>query len=77
MDPSIHRLWAGYLFKSGQPLSVPLPAVWHFCDNELDADECVGLVLKGRKSATAPPIEPWTDSWMALRWTTRLCRWPR
>lgn len=28
-------------------------ASWHFCDNEQDADELAGLVLKGEKVATA------------------------
>jgi len=28
-------------------------SVWHFCDNESDADELVELVLAGRKRATA------------------------
>ena len=27
--------------------------VWHFCDNEADANECLELVLAGRKRATA------------------------
>ena len=54
MDPSIPRLWANYLASSGQPPSTPLPAAWHFCDNELDANTCIGLVLAGRKCATAP-----------------------
>jgi len=34
----------------------PVPAPWHFCDNELDADTCAGLVLAGRKRATAPSL---------------------
>jgi uncharacterized protein YhfF len=56
MDPSIPLLWANYLAKSGQPSSRPVPVAWHFCDNELDADTCVGLVLAGRKCATAPSL---------------------
>lgn len=28
-------------------------SVWHFCDNQADADELVELVLAGRKRATA------------------------
>ncbi|HXG72879.1 MAG TPA: ASCH domain-containing protein [Gemmatimonadaceae bacterium] len=56
MDPSVHSLWADYLAWSGQPSSAPLPAAWHFCDNERDADACARLVLAGRKRATAPSL---------------------
>ena len=56
MDPSVPRIWAAYLAKSGQPVSKPIPAAWHFCDNEFDADTCAGLVLAGRKRATAPSL---------------------
>ena len=56
MDPSVLLLWADYLAGSGQPHSTPLPAAWHFCDNELDADVCANLVLAGRKCATAPSL---------------------
>jgi uncharacterized protein YhfF len=56
MDSSIPGFWAKYLHRSGQPLSIPIPEAWHFCDNERDADACVGLVLAGRKRATAPSL---------------------
>jgi len=56
MDPSIPRLWADYLATSGRPLSTPVPAAWHFCDNELDADTCAALVLAGHKRATSPSL---------------------
>ncbi|HUF48625.1 MAG TPA: DUF2784 family protein [Vicinamibacterales bacterium] len=52
--PSVGRLWADYLAHAGRPASTPLPPVWHFCDNEADADLCAALVLAGRKRATAP-----------------------
>ncbi|MCW8092001.1 ASCH domain-containing protein [Alteromonas sp. ASW11-130] len=29
---------------------------WHFCDNEIDANECVKLVLEGLKKATSPSL---------------------
>ncbi|KAL1412354.1 hypothetical protein Q8F55_000098 [Vanrija albida] len=29
------------------------PPAWHFCDNRADADECLALVLAGKKRATA------------------------
>lgn len=32
-----------------------IPA-WHFCDNQADADECVRLVLAGKKRATSPAV---------------------
>lgn len=56
MDPSVPCLWAAYLTKSGQPDSKPVPAAWHFGDNEFDADTCASLVLAGRKRATAPSL---------------------
>ena len=56
LDPSVPHLWANYLAKSGRPRVTPVPAPWHFCDNELDADTCAGLVLAGRKRATAPSL---------------------
>ena len=56
MDPSIPRLWSDYLARSGQSVSTPLPPAWHFCDNEFDADTCAGLVVAGRKRATAPSL---------------------
>lgn len=56
LDPSVPRLWAGYLATTGKPVSTPLPAAWHFCDTELDADVCAALVLAGRKRATAPSL---------------------
>lgn len=56
MDPSVPRLWADYLATSGRPSSTPVPAAWHFCDNELDADACAALVLAGRKCASAPSL---------------------
>jgi uncharacterized protein YhfF len=56
MDPSVARLWADYLTKAAVPVSTPMPAAWHFCDNESDADTCAALVLTGRKRATAPSL---------------------
>jgi uncharacterized protein YhfF len=56
LDPSISNLWAAFLGKANRSPSTPLPAAWHFCDNEDDADTCVMLVLTGRKRATAPSL---------------------
>lgn len=51
---SVLQLWNAYLQSSGGGRSAPVPAAWHFCDNERDADECVRLVLAGQKRATTP-----------------------
>ena len=56
MHPSVLDLWTDYLRRSGEPSSIPIPDVWHFCDNERDADECAALVLDGRKRATSPSL---------------------
>jgi len=56
MNPSVRHLWTNYLTRAGKPEWIPLPAAWHFCDNEVDADACAGLVLAGRKRATAPSL---------------------
>ena len=54
MDPSVQRLWTSYLIAAGMDSAQPIPPAWHFCDNEVDANACVELVLAGRKRATAP-----------------------
>ena len=51
---SVNEIWANYLARSGKPPTTPLPAYWHFCDNPIDANICVDLVLSGQKCATAP-----------------------
>ena len=53
---SINEMWSAYLAASGQPLTTPLAPHWHFCDNQIDADECAHLVLSGRKRATTPSL---------------------
>jgi uncharacterized protein YhfF/RimJ/RimL family protein N-acetyltransferase len=53
LSPSVRHIWDRYLKHSGESADRPLPAVWHFCDNEVDADTCAALVLEGRKRATA------------------------
>src|SRR5688572_14083204 len=55
MHPSVQQLWADYLTSTGKP-GLPLPAAWHFCDNEVDANACAALVLAGMKRATAPSL---------------------
>lgn len=39
---------------------------WHFCDNEIDANECVDLVVKGVKQATSPSLWWFTANKIAL-----------
>jgi len=53
--PSVYRLCAHYLRTIGEDPSSTSKrySVWHFCDNEEDADELAWLVLAGRKRATA------------------------
>ncbi len=46
-------MWDAYLRSSGADPATPYSS-WHFADNEKDANELVGLVLAGRKRATAP-----------------------
>lgn len=56
MKESVERMWAAYLTAAALPPDTPLPPVWHFCDNQADADECAALVLAGQKRATAPSL---------------------
>jgi uncharacterized protein YhfF len=51
---SVERLWAA-LLEARPDVAGPEDAysAWHFCDNQADADELAGLVLAGRKRATA------------------------
>ena len=55
LHPSISRLWDRYrATKVGAPSEPPLAE--HFCDNEVDANTCVDLVLAGVKRATASAL---------------------
>jgi uncharacterized protein YhfF len=56
LTKSARQLWDEYCRVEGLPADTPLPPVWHFCDNEAEADECARLVLAGRKRATAPSL---------------------
>ena len=55
MHPSVRQLWARYRERDGEAPLEP-PAVFHFCDNEADADLCASLVAEGRKRATAASV---------------------
>lgn len=52
-SPQIDAYWASFLLKSGRDPSTPLYDVFHFDDNETDADALVELVLHGQKRGTA------------------------
>lgn len=55
MNPSVAALWQRYrLVDSSAP--VEAQAVYHFCDNQEDADGCADLVVAGQKRATASSL---------------------
>lgn len=56
MKESVQQMWNDYRTATGLPPDTPMPTVWHFCDNQEDADECARLVHAGRKRATAPSL---------------------
>lgn len=49
----IQAFWAEFLAESDREQDVPLYDVFHFDDNELDANTLAELVLRGVKAATA------------------------
>lgn len=58
MHESVLRMWYAYLARLGHAPETLTPprSFWHFCDNEQDADACAELVLRGKKTATAPSV---------------------
>lgn len=55
MHQSVQELWARY--RAENPEAPPdVPATFHFCDNEEDADICAALVVAGIKRATAASL---------------------
>lgn len=55
MNPSVSALWQRYrLADPSAPAEAQ--AVYHFCDNQEDADGCADLVVAGRKCATATSL---------------------
>lgn len=55
MPSSAQQFWQR--FRAAHPDAPPeAPAIFHFCDNAVDADSCAALVLEGRKTATAPAL---------------------
>ena len=63
--PSIITLWGRYRLIEPRASS-EAPLAEHFCDNEEDANICVGLVLKGLKKATASALVAYQDAGEAL-----------
>lgn len=55
MHPSVSLLWQHY--RQADPSApVEVQAVYHFCDNQEDADVCAALVAAGQKCATASSL---------------------
>lgn len=55
MNPSVSALWQRYrLVDPSAPAEAQ--AIYHFCDNQEDADGCADLVVAGRKCATATSL---------------------
>ncbi|WP_276168466.1 ASCH domain-containing protein [Zobellia alginiliquefaciens] len=55
-NASARNLWGDYLDKHLEHAFVDTPKVVHFCNNEMDANECAALVKKGIKRATSPSL---------------------
>lgn len=55
MRDDIVKLWTA--FRADNPdAPIEPPAIFHFCDNEADADICADLVARGQKRATASSL---------------------
>ena len=52
-NTSANNMWGDYLKNHLEDVFHDSPKVYHFCDNEVDANECVKLVKKGIKKATS------------------------
>lgn len=55
MHPSVREMWTDFASAASMDVG-DLPDVWHFCDNEKDANTCAQLVIEGKKRATAPSL---------------------
>lgn len=53
---SVEILWEKYIDKNPENKSLETPISFYFCDNEFDANDCVDLVVKGIKRATATSL---------------------
>ncbi len=55
-NASARNMWGDYLDKHLEDAFVESPKTIHFSDNEIDANKCVDLVLKGIKKATSSSL---------------------
>jgi uncharacterized protein YhfF len=53
---SIEILWNNYIDENREKKNIKTPISFYFCDNEIDANECAILVVKGIKRATATSV---------------------
>lgn len=56
IHPSVHEMWSEFTQKNIEYKSNKTPPSYYFCDNEKDANECAGLVVKGIKRATSASL---------------------
>lgn len=57
----VAKFWADFLWQTGRAESTPPYEVFHFDDNENDANELAALVLSGTKGATASLLWEYGD----------------
>lgn len=55
MHPSVSEMWDRYRVRDAKAPAAP-PISYCFSDNTQEADELLGLILSGRKRATAPSV---------------------
>jgi uncharacterized protein YhfF len=55
MNASVSELWERFKVQHPDAPNKPV-AIFHFCDNRVDAEECLRLVLAGQKKATAASL---------------------
>lgn len=53
---SVESIWTAFLNENPQNKTKKTPVSYYFCDNEKDANECIVLVEKGIKRATATSL---------------------
>ena len=53
---SVENLWNNYIDENPNNKNIKTPISFYFCDNEIDANECTVLVVKGIKRATATSV---------------------
>lgn len=53
IDQSVTEIWQAFIKMNKQYANQKMPESYYFCDNEFDANDCAGLVVKGIKQATA------------------------